>query len=178
MKKFASLVLALVMVGAMTLSAMAAFDANGLGSGEQNVTLKVTANDTKVYGVTLNWDMEFAYSHSGLWAPEDLNYGASAGWTDKNGSFTVTNNSNGAIKYSLSEVAAEAGKFNQYTLNYTVNGESKGSSLTDVVVAAASVGNASKSEVSVVLTNPGTPARNGNDDGVIGKITVTIAPTD
>ena len=97
MKKLFALVLAVVLVMAMSANAMAAEVNENGGSSTGNVTVTVKPYEgDDVYVVNINWEsLKFTYTNTG-WDDEKLEYTGS--WDKTEADITVTNNSNVSIK--------------------------------------------------------------------------------
>ena len=114
MKKFFALILALVMMTALSVPAFAE-EPTATGSAEvsgqalQNKDITVYGKYTlpaagKTYDVDISWNgMIFEYTAVPVWDPDKgATVEASGSWTTNEGSITVTNNSNAKIYATLS----------------------------------------------------------------------------
>ena len=115
MKKIVTILFALVLIPAMSITAFAATIENSSGSQDIDVSAKYVdsvSTPTK-YSVDVTWGaMEFTYTVSGTktWDPETHTYTASTqpAWTAGGNTITVTNHSNTDITASFAFSALTA----------------------------------------------------------------------
>ena len=162
-------ILALVLTVALCASfAASAATISGLSNTttDANVTFNAKTEDkTAVYSVDVTWtDVAFIYNAgTTTWNPSTHEYdaaGAAASWTDGQGTVTVTNHSNAAVKATVSFEPASNG-------SATVT-------IANNVIALASAENTDKNDAptgSATLTAGGAPTATGK----IGTVKVTIA---
>ena len=101
MKKFVSLILALVLVFSLTVSASA--ETYTTGNDNKVVTIKKDVPDkATVYYVIVNWGtLDFTYTYtSQTWIPERHVYeaGENSEWNQESTTITVTNHSNAVVQ--------------------------------------------------------------------------------
>ena len=164
MKKLLVLSLAIVMLFAMATTCFAAeLPANK--TQDVTATYNATDNTTVVYGVDVAWtDLEFTYSYGKGWNTTTHQYAdaETGSWTDAEGTVTVTNHSNAAIKATVTYAGA--------------NGVTATVSNSGVLnLGSAATGNAAVSD-SVTITVTGTPADLTNT--TIGTVTVAFSAAD
>jgi len=173
LKKFTAIILAVMLVMAMSATAFAAESGTidtAAGSKTIDVSAQYTTNATTptVYSVDLAWDaMSFTYTAAGTreWNPSTHSYkdNTTASWSDGK-TITVTNHSNAAVTagfaYAASDgFAAAAGSFTASTL-----------SLATAVDTTVSGAPKSTTTFSLSGTLPNTQTTSGK----IGTITVTL----
>ena len=154
MKKIVTILFALVLIPAMSITAFAATIENSSGSQDIDVSAKYVdsvSTPTK-YSVDVTWGaMEFTYTVSGTktWDPETHTYTAStqSAWTAGGNTITVTNHSNTDITASFA--------FSALTAYDTVTG--------------------SFSSTSLML--PTAEGKAVNDPVLIGKTSLTLGGT-
>lgn len=170
MKKFVSLVLALVMVMSLTTTAFAAT----ITTGDQNIDVEAKYQDntttSTVYSVDVSWGaMQFTYTESGAmtWNPADHTYtdSTTAGWTANGNTVTVTNHSNADVTASFAFNALDA--YNTVTGSFDIASET--------LDAGVVGGYDDADKVVATLTLAGTLAETVTDFTKVGTITVTIA---
>ena len=112
MKRFLSLMLALLMMMSLSVTALAADATNNGGntSIDVNANYQNNVSTADVIFVDIAWgEMQFTYSVNGTmdWDGENHQYvnNVTEGWTAKGNSVTLTNHSNVAIKAKLSFTA-------------------------------------------------------------------------
>lgn len=172
MRKFLSILLALTMAGAVSVSAYAATvtESGGENSADVKGTYVAAKTTPTVYSVDVAWgSMEFTYTDAyiGDWNPETHQYvnPIPASWscnTDAN-KVSVTNHSNTAITATLAytqkaEYSAVTGAFSETQLNIP----------TAVNTAVADAPNASS-----LLTLSGDLS-SGTTNTTVGTVTVSI----
>lgn len=166
------IIIALVLTVAMCASFAAAADTvSGLSSVSKDVSLTYTAvsedKTTIVYSADVTWtDVSFAYNAGTTqWNPKTHDYtasGASANWSDSEGSVKVTNHSNAAIAVTVSFAKAS-------TANGTANVSVSNGSFT--LASGADVTYAKAANNTATLAASGEPTSNAT----IGTVTVKIA---
>lgn len=120
MKKLVSLVLALVLALAMSLTVFAepaktqpvVIDLDETSSTTASVDVKVSGSENlnTVYSVDVTWEsLDFTYNfgEADTWNPEDHSYtagttGTAGGWVDNASLITITNHSNATIRAKAS----------------------------------------------------------------------------
>ena len=173
MKKFLSVILALVM--ALSLS-VTAFAATNDGSSPTDITVNGTfvsgTSSADVISVDVAWDaMDFTYTapSQGTWNPATHAYeGATeGGWSDNTPGITVKNHSNVAVNATLGFKADVAGVVGTFT-------EASGTANDNILELATAEG----TEVANAPTATANFGINGaaiDADKALGTITVTIA---
>lgn len=163
-----ALVLTVALCASFAVSAVDPVNISGLtdATKDANVTYVEKKEDkTAVYSVDVTWtDVAFIYNAgTTTWNPSTHEYdaaGAAASWTDGQGTVTVTNHSNAAVKATVSFEPASNG-------SATVT-------IANNVIALASAENTDKNDAptgSATLTAGGAPTATGK----IGTVKVTIA---
>ena len=165
-------IIALVLTVAMCASFAAAADTiSGLSSVSKDVSLTYTAvsedKTTVVYSADVTWtDVKFSYNAGTTqWNPESHDYtasGASAKWSDGEGSVKVTNHSNAAIAVTVSFAKAS-------TANGTADVSVSNGSFT--LASGVDATYATAANNTATLTASGKPTSNAT----IGTVTVKIA---
>jgi len=152
MKRFVSLMVALVMMFALAVSVTAAGET-------QNDSVYITVVSDAKYGFDINWtDDDFQYEYT--WDPNTQSY--SSIWVDDIGRFTIVNKSNAKIHYDLSFAAAQA--YSNVTMGFNSNTGD---------IEAATVG-APKS-VEITLTAGGTAPNSRASNVVMGTVAIAIS---
>ena len=172
MKKFLSVILALVM--ALSLS-VTAFAATNDGSSPTEITVNGTytpgtAADEKI-SVDIVWEaMDFTYTapSQGPWNPATHAYeGATAGgWSDNNPAITVTNHSNVAVNATLGFTPDVAGVIGTFT-------EASGTENDNILELATAEGTEVEN-APTATANFGISGAAIDADKTLGTITVTI----
>lgn len=169
-------IIALVLTVAMCASFAAAAETetetiSGLSSVSKDVSLTYTAvsedKTTVVYSADVAWtDVTFVYNAGTTqWNPKSHDYtasGASANWSDSEGSVKVTNHSNAAIDVTVSFAKAS-------TANGSANIAVTNGSFT--LASGVGVTYAKAANNTATLTASGKPTSNAT----IGTVTVAIA---
>lgn len=115
MKKIISLVLALAMMLALSVTAFAATNNGGASSIEVTGTYAAGQSAAKLISVDITWDtMSFTYTgaNAGVWNPQTHSYDgtANATWGDKTAAtITVKNHSNDVITATFAFDAGNSG---------------------------------------------------------------------
>lgn len=170
MKKIAVLILAIMMLMAISTAAFAAT----ITTGDQTIDVEAQYQDktstATVYSVDITWGaMQFIYTESGsmTWNPSNHTYtdSTTVGWTATGNTVTVVNHSNASVTASLAFDA-----FNAYS---TVTGAFDVASKT--LKAGEVNGYDTADKVTATLTLGGTLAETVTEFTKIGKIIVTIA---
>ena len=211
MKKIIAIVLALIMTFALSITAFAAEevqvnDAVDAALAATNPEAKKESSDVSttfiptwqtVYYVTVEWsDMEFEYTYTLQWHPEDLNYTLVSGeWTNNTATIEVNNRSNVPVDVKM-EFAVNTEKFGN-NLSVAFTGENVENSkfalasadttdqktgatgtLQSKVVTATVSGNGVSDDVvkeATINTAGRGTTREQNTPIVVGTITVTFA---
>lgn len=171
-KKALSVIIALVLMAAMSISAAAANATTGAGTKDIDVSAKYVdgvATET-VYSVDVAWDsMEFTYTVSGtkVWNPakHDYEVSTSDAWSTENNGITVVNHSNAAVKAEFSFAPVES-----YS---SVSGTFSAASLSFPSAEGKAL-NAAELTGKTVLTLSGTLDKSVVDMTKVGTVTVTI----
>ena len=171
MKKFASLILAMVMMCSLCIGASAT-ELNAAGTPEQNVTIIVNestaAADT--YKITITWesDLIFTYNYGQQeWSTSTHTNSASGSWDETTKEITIANHSNVKIDYSGAYIPDGEEQMNEL-LAVSVTGSS---TLLVPTTAEPTTGT-----IQVTINN--AAPNNADYEEVIGKVRVTIAKTD
>ena len=173
MKKIVTILFALVLIPAMSITAFAATIENSSGSQDIDVSAKYVdsvSTPTK-YSVDVTWGaMEFTYTVSGTktWDPETHTYTASTqpAWTASGNTITVTNHSNTDITASFA--------FSALTAYYIVTGSFSSTSLTLPTAEGKAVNDAVLTG-NTSLTLGGTLASDITVFANVGTVIVTIS---
>ena len=179
MKKIFAIVLTLALVMSMSTVAFAADDTltDGTTTSEHEVSVKVsnTASDVAVISVDVTYgDLQFTYvtADAGTWNPDEHIFDVAEDGTwliDGDNTVVVTNHSNRDV-----EVAVSAEKAETETGDLAIavaNGED---TLTNGVVN----GYADADSLTATITVSGTPTTQDSDYAAVGKVIVSITPTD
>ena len=173
MKKFLSVILALVM--ALSLS-VTAFAATNDGSSPTEITVNGTytpgtAADEKI-SVDIVWEaMDFTYTapSQGTWNPATHAYDGATegGWSDNTPAITVTNHSNVAVNATLGFTPAVDGVIGTFT-------EASGTA-NDKVLELATAEGTEVENPPTATANFGISGAAIDADKTLGTVTVTIA---
>lgn len=170
MKKFVSLMLALVMIMGLATTAFAATTLTGKTSATGNVWGKYEGEikEPEVISVDITWgDMEFTYTEDGTndWNPANHTYkdNGTRKWTATGNTVVVTNHSNVDVTVGFAFTAAEG---HDVTGTFDVTSKKLTRGLVDAHDTAPSV--------TATLTLDGTLANTVKEKAQIGTITVTI----
>jgi len=172
MKKYISLIVALLMIMSMSVAVFAANDVTngGTDTAEVKGNYKGTPVST-VYSVDISWSgLDFTYNdaYKGEWQPNSHTYinSTEAGWAESNGKITITNHSN-------TDITATP-VYNAST-NYETASMIFNSDALAVNSADNGVNGAAGSAVSGTITvTPNGSLPEGTTNAVIGTITITI----
>lgn len=170
MKKFVSIILALVMVMSLSTTAFAVTITTGNQSIDVEAKYQDNTSTATVYSVEVTWGaMKFTYGESGskTWNPDNHTYSGntSAAWTASGNTVTVTNHSNAAVTASFAFDALAA--YSTVTGSFDI--------VSDTLDAGIVGGYDKADKVVSTLTLAGTLAETVSDFTRIGTITVTIA---
>lgn len=196
MKKFTSMILALVMALALAVPVFAEertlTNDEVTGEVSQNVTAEytTTANDTKhTYHVTVTWGTapQFTYNYQGTaytWQPGTLNYKETGktgteGWvgdTKKTVSLKVANSSDMAVKCSA-QAAKDASQTGDLTITYSATGTADSAITIETDKSAADYtkensGTAKECILNGDISVTGTPTKGATK---LGTITLTLS---
>lgn len=167
MKKIVTILFALVLIPAMSITAFAATIENSSGSQDIDVSAKYvdSVSAPTKYSVDVTWGaMEFTYTVSGTktWDPETHTYTASTqpAWTAGGNTITVTNHSNTDITASfafsaLNDYNTVTGSFSSTSLTLPT---AEGKAVNDAVLTgktSLTLGGSLASDITV-FTNVGT----------------------
>ena len=194
MKKYLSLILALVLALAMAIPAFAATESvvdekTGAGSSEQDITAKYEEGKEKtdptdvatVYYVTVEWSVTSDLKYydgttTYTWNAEETKYEkvdpVDDGWSGTaTVEITVTNQSNAEVTATAdwataAEIEAEC--------EFTGNAVAVKSAADGVEVADGEAGEAQVAKINAAIDTP-TEGTIDEDDAKVGTITVTIA---
>ena len=159
MKKIISIVLAAVMLFAMSLTVMAT---DVPGSETQNVYINVNSGEA-VYSVNITWgDTTFSYTSAG-WSPVTLSY--TGGWDKTEAKINVENRSDAPVNVAI---ALDNATKNGVTAALSTTGFQLGSAAE---VGAVVAGKGPNQDVTVTIT--GAPTVTTNFE--LGKITVSLS---
>ena len=169
MKKFASLVLAMVMIcGVCVNTAVAAGD-------DQDVTIIIDSYDSsvKIYGFTVTWDntaFEYDEGSEGTWDPESHTHQSSvdASWTRPTLNVTVTNDSNDAVTYKAVCTDVED---DGITVVASATG---GGNLTTGISLEAWANSGTDHQGKFTVTASGTPEDAVQNNAKVANVKVTI----
>lgn len=169
MKKFVSMLLALLLIVSLSATAF------GIGSGESSsADVKGTYNGSAssvVYSVDISWaGLEFTYNaaYEGKWNPGTHSYddATEAGWAEGNGTITVTNHSNADITAVPSYAAKEG--YESAGMKFSTE------SLSVATADNGTDGKAGEAVTGTITITPTGTLPEGTSGAVIGTITVTI----
>ena len=172
MKKLVSLVLALPLVLALSVTAFAA-ETTIEAVGEQDIDVQAMYQDStvtgNVYSVDIAWGtMQFTFTESGskTWNPNNHSYteNTTTGWTASGNTVTVTNHSNVGVTASFGFEALTA--YNTVIGSFDVASKALAAGVVDGYDDAESV--------TAKLTLAGTLAESVTSFTKVGTITVTI----
>ncbi len=177
MKKQFALLLTLALVLGLSTTAFAAETdkietQKGTATADVKATYVAGQSGGTVYSVDVAWEgLTFTYNgaSTGAWDPATHTYNGTtaAGWATSNGTITVTNHSNAAIKVNLSYTANEG--FDDVSMTFDNNNFNVGNADSGANGAAGQA-----KSFTAKVTPAGTLPDTTTTETVIGTITVTI----
>lgn len=166
MKKITALILAMMMIVAMSVNAGAALGKDGSEQKDVKITVVKAGDAEDTYAVTLTWEaLDFTYTYGQKVWNEQTHVAEVTGgsWSDAK-TITVKNDSNVAIGYEASYID-DAEKADIAEIGITDNGNG--------TLAAATPGNTPTTTISV---RPTTQPANDEVNGlVVGQVKVLIS---
>lgn len=187
MKKVFALILALVMVFAMSSVAFATTIESGT-SGNPNGAddwapykdVKVNiSNASIIYNVDIEWEsMTFTYNKTaGTWNPVSHTYDGNPGWQDDDATITVTNHSNAAVT-ATATFAGDATVVTKFGVTATITGSKRietadQDSYKEDADSDGKADSAPYTVFTVTVTNEPNEDYNA-EQNVVGTITVKI----
>ena len=182
MKKTISIMLALVLVLALSVTAFAADITNVTDGNTASQTVTATyvpgtvGATATVYSVTISWEGSSTITYSAadggyVWDPQSLTYSGEvkeAGWSgEAQYTITVANRSNAAVN-----AAASWNATNNITSTYTDSGSITVASAAPAIPTKGAQGTEQKDTITASISNVSGPAISENT--AVGTITVTI----
>ena len=191
MSKLLSGVMALAMIGCMSVTAFAAEgpaagntdvgQQDGNGNAEVQVQLAATLPEEEdVYKVNIAWtSMDFVYTgNASVWnADKHERTAASGSWNQNDATITVINHSNKGVSVDNSYEPAEVGKYvsGQAYEGVTLTVNDFGKETLTAGVEGTPEGTDEQDKTTCKVTVTGTPEK-AITEAIVGTITVTVAP--
>jgi len=182
MRKIIAILLAILLISAISTTVLAASPITGIG-GTDSKDVKGTYQEGQggatVYSVDVSWGaMEFTYTDAatGTWNPATHTYSggtaAAWSWTAESNKITVTNHSNAAVSAGLSFAAGGIGTGIAGSFFSATTGGTAKASLPLATAVGTAVASAPTDFSYFQITGGSVPS--GTLNATIGAITVTL----